>query len=81
MPQGAPWQRMLKYASAGTEFIGIFASFLLGGLLLDWRIHTMPVFTLLGALLGFGLGLYRLVKEAKAAQRDFERKNPPGGRR
>lgn len=78
LENGSSWQKMMKYLSAGTEFIIIFGLFLFGGLMLDRWIDTLPAFTLTGAVVGFAMGLYRLVKEAKQAQKDFENKRPAG---
>ena len=78
MPENdSSWQKMMKYLSAGTEFIVIFGLLLWGGLLLDRRLGTLPVFTLIGSIAGFVLGLYRLIKEARQAQKDFEKKDRP----
>lgn len=71
----SPWQKMFRYASAGSEFIVTFGLFLVGGILLDSKLQTSPGLTLTGAVAGFALGLYRLVKVAQQAQRDLNDKD------
>jgi F0F1-type ATP synthase assembly protein I len=65
-----------RLATAGVEFIGTFALVLAGGYMLDrWLerwIVTRPAFTVWGAIIGFCLALYRLVKQAKAGAKDME---------
>jgi F0F1-type ATP synthase assembly protein I len=58
----------MRSTSAGVEFILTFALPLAGGLWLDRWLGTMPGFMLLGGAAGFALGLYRLVRVARAVQ-------------
>ena len=51
-----------RYSTVGMEFTLTFLSLLGGGVWLDKRIGTMPVYTLLGGGLGFAAGLYRLLR-------------------
>ena len=60
---------LLRYATAGIQFSAVFAFFAMGGMLLDFRLNTMPGYTLLGMAVGFGLGLYRLLRQAKELRR------------
>ena len=70
MDEPSDRKNMLRYMSAGMEFIVTFGVPLAGGLWLDKRLGTMPGFTLLGAAVGFSAGLYRLVKTGRQAQRE-----------
>ncbi len=74
-----PWQRMARMASLGTEFLAIFAVLLVAGLFADSYLGTMPILTVVGAVLGFGLGLYRLVRDATrlGKQMQDDRKRRP----
>jgi F0F1-type ATP synthase assembly protein I len=70
----------LRYTTIGTEFtvtVGLLAG---GGLWLDRRIDTTPAFTLVGLVLGFAVGMVRLIRQARQAQRDVDadRKDRPG---
>ena len=56
---------LMRFAIVGVEFILTFALPMVGGLLLDFRLGTIPGFTLLGGAAGFALGLYRLIRQAR----------------
>lgn len=66
------WPKMLKYASAGTEFVITFLGLLVGGIYLDRWAKTGVLFTLIGAAGGFALGMYRLVVQAMRAQKEMQ---------
>ncbi len=51
-----------QYATMGIELFAIFSTFVAGGLLLDRRLDTRPVFTVVGAVIGFAGGLYRMMR-------------------
>jgi len=53
---------LMRYATAGIEFVTIFGVCLLGGFLLDRKLNLLPLFTIIGVMVGFAAGLYRLVK-------------------
>ncbi len=58
-----------RYASAGMEF---FIAIILptgGGVWLDCRTGTLPLWTLVGLAVGFAAGLYRLVQIAGELKR------------
>jgi ATP synthase protein I len=40
-----------------------------GGLLLDWWLHTSPIFTLIGMVLGIGAAMYTIWDVARDAMR------------
>ena len=62
---------LLRFTSAGIEFIAIFGLMLAGGMWLDSRYDTSPGYALTGAVWGFAGGLYRLIRQAKVVQRDY----------
>jgi F0F1-type ATP synthase assembly protein I len=79
MDDPSQWQKMMRYASTGTEFIVTFGLLLLGGVLLDRHYHTEPLCTLIGMLAGFGLGLYRMIGDYRRQERraDKDRQGSP----
>ena len=65
-----PPPRMMRYVSAGFELMIIFALWLLFGWWLDGKFNTSPALLLAGAVVGFGLGMYRMIRDAQRAFRD-----------
>ena len=65
-----PTHRMMRYMSMGIELMVIFGLWMLLGWWLDGRWGTSPALMLVGAVVGFGLGMYRLVRDAHRAFRD-----------
>ena len=63
----------LRYVGIGTEFFLTFALLVVGGLMLDLRLKSLPSFTILGAAIGFTVGLYRLVKQGREILRQDRR--------
>lgn len=59
----------MRYMTLGVEFIAIFMVCLTVGLWLDGRWRTMPVFTMVGMVVGFAGAMYRIMRVA----RDYER--------
>jgi F0F1-type ATP synthase assembly protein I len=55
----------LRFVTAGVEFFVVFGVLLGGGVLLDLRLGTMPIWTLIGLAAGFASGLYRLLRSIK----------------
>jgi F0F1-type ATP synthase assembly protein I len=68
------WPRIppesMRFATIGIEFISIFTIFLLAGVWLDRRFNIMPLFTLVGMVLGFAGAMYRVVRVAQQFRRD-----------
>lgn len=52
----------MSWVSRITSVCGIFALPPVGGMWLDKTIGTLPLFVVLGALIGFGGGMYSLIK-------------------
>ena len=65
-----------RYGTAGVEFIVTFGLLLGAGLLVDRWLESLPVFTLAGALAGFGGGLWRLIQVGRQAGRRSGDKGP-----
>lgn len=61
-----------KYLALGLKFAGGIVIFILGGLWLDRRLGTTPLFILVGMLVGGGLSflsIYRQLSADEAAER------------
>ncbi len=54
-----------RFFHVGFAFMFIIAVFTVGGYLLDWFLGTLPLFLLLGMLVGFGASLYYLFTALK----------------
>ena len=54
-----------RFFHVGFAFMFIIAVFTGGGYLLDWLVGTLPLFLLLGMLVGFGASLYYLFQALK----------------
>jgi ATP synthase protein I len=71
----------MKYAAVGTEFVAAVGLMVLAGVLMDRWLATLPLFTLVGLLVGFAAGIYRLVVAARnlgpKAPRDDESDDTP----
>ncbi len=65
MPKPPEKFYLMRYATAGIEFIITFGLLLFGGLMLDHAIGSEPAFTLVGGCLGFAGGLCRLIRQAR----------------
>ncbi len=76
MADQSQWQKAFRYASIGMELIVFFLLLMAGGMWLDGRLGTRPLFALVGAAAGFALGMYRMVvdlrKEERRSRKDRE---------
>ena len=54
-----------RFFHVGFAFMFIIAVFTAGGYVLDWLVGTLPLFLLLGMLVGFGAALYYLFTALK----------------
>ncbi len=54
-----------RFFHVGFAFMLIIVVFTGGGYLLDWLVGTLPLFLLLGMLVGFGAALYYLFTALK----------------
>lgn len=54
-----------RYFHVGFAFMFIIAVFTAGGYLLDWLVGTLPLFLLVGMLIGFVAALYYLYTALK----------------
>ncbi len=66
-----------KYFAVGLKFAGGIILFMLGGLALDRWLHTVPLFTLAGTLLGAVLSFLSVYREL-VADRDVDADGPEG---
>lgn len=69
MPDNEARPNLLRYSSAGVEFILLFGVMVGAGVLLDRRMDTLPGWTVTGAVVGFFAALRRLVKQAREIRR------------
>lgn len=77
-------KNLLRYATAGLEFFLIFLACVLGGWSVDhwvmpsFGLLSLPSFTIFGAMVGFTVGLYRLVRKGwlilRTARKEKERR-------
>jgi F0F1-type ATP synthase assembly protein I len=58
---GATW---LRYTHLGLQYCLTLLLFVFGGRWLDQRLETDPLWTIVGALLGFGAATYTIVRQA-----------------
>ncbi len=63
MDDKPPPQNLLRYATVGLEFFLTFVLFLAGGWALDGALGTMPGFTVLGGIVGFGAAYWRITRQ------------------
>lgn len=64
---------------AGLTFAVVVALFALGGLWLDGRLGTRPLFVLVGILLGLVGGTIHLLRVVAPGSLPFKRRPPPDG--
>ena len=68
--------RVLTGSQLGFTFVLYVGGFFYAGLKVDERLGTLPLFALLGFLIGFGLGFYTLYV---SVMRPKEKDQDPGG--
>lgn len=69
----------MKYMSLGMEFSSSILGFTFIGILLDKKINTTPLFTIIGLFFGFAVGMYMLVNISKKINKsDKSDKNDEG---
>jgi len=61
---GGKLQSIGKVSQIGFEFLTFLIIFSFGGFYLDKLWKTKPIFFFIGTMLGFGLGLYRVIRGA-----------------
>ncbi len=57
-PRQSPW----AYASVGLELVIPVALLTYGGYWLDGRLNTLPLFVILGVVLGMAIGFYNVFR-------------------
>jgi len=60
---------LARYSGLGLQFAATMGVFALLGHWLDQRLGVSPGFLLVGVFLGFGLGLYSMVKKLPSSSR------------
>lgn len=66
-----------KYFAVGLRFAGGIIMFMLGGLGLDRWLHTVPLFTIAGTLIGAVLSFLSVYREL-VADKDVDSDGPTG---
>jgi F0F1-type ATP synthase assembly protein I len=66
-----------KYFAVGLRFAGGIIMFMLGGLGLDRWLHTVPLFTIAGTLIGAVLSFLSVYREL-VADKDVDSDGPAG---
>ena len=66
-----------KYFAVGLRFAGGIIMFMLGGLGLDRWLHTVPLFTIAGTLIGAVLSFMSVYREL-VADKDVDSDGPTG---
>ncbi len=64
---------LISYSGLGLQFAATVVLFAFAGRWLDERWNTSPWFLLVGVFLGFGLGLYSMIKKQPASSRPRSR--------
>ena len=67
---------LYRYSGLGLQFGATLGVFALAGRWLDGRIGTSTLALLVGVFLGFGLGLYSMVKKLPSSSRKASGKPP-----
>ncbi len=78
MSDSSPGKNPLRVYTVGFEFIVIFLLFVGAGVTLDKTVSKPPGFTVLGTIIGFGGGMYWLLKRVKEARKEFGGIKPKG---
>jgi F0F1-type ATP synthase assembly protein I len=60
VPEPQDVNQLLRFSHVGIQFVLVFGAFVFVGLKLDGWVGTVPLFTILGVLLGFALAFYQL---------------------
>jgi F0F1-type ATP synthase assembly protein I len=60
----------LKLSSAAIQMAAVIGGFTWLGTWLDQKFHTSSLFTIILALFGVGIGLYLIIKEVNALNRE-----------
>ncbi|MDH5716885.1 MAG: AtpZ/AtpI family protein [Spirochaetia bacterium] len=60
-----PFSSFIRYTHLGLEFLFIFMVFFFFGRYLDTKLNSAPWLMFLFLMIGFAVGLYRIIKVAK----------------
>jgi F0F1-type ATP synthase assembly protein I len=62
---------LYRYSGLGLQFAAVVGLFALAGRWLDGRWNTSPWLLLVGVFLGFGLGLYSMIRKLPSLTREL----------
>jgi F0F1-type ATP synthase assembly protein I len=68
-PDPGGLQSYMRFSHLGLQFAMTIALLTGGGVWLDGKLGTMPLFTLIGLFLGFGAGFYHLYRAVFAGKK------------
>ncbi|MBX3465799.1 MAG: AtpZ/AtpI family protein [Planctomycetes bacterium] len=60
MPEQQDANELLRFSHLGIQFVMVFGLFVALGFMADERLGTLPLLTVLGVMVGFGLAFYQL---------------------
>ena len=78
-PEGRGFGAGYAIVAAGFQLAFAVLVFLGAGVLVDRWLHTRPVFTLIGVLVGLGGGMYAFIQRVLAESPGTRRRGGPGG--
>jgi len=71
--RGGTLADLARYSGLGIQFAATVGVFALLGYWVDGRLGASPAFLLVGVFLGFGLGLYSMIKKLPSSSRSKPR--------
>lgn len=78
MPDTQDRNQLLRYSHLGLQFVLVFLLFVYLGFKADEKLGTLPLLTVLGVMLGFGLAFYQLYVAVLGGGRGSGRDKGPG---
>jgi F0F1-type ATP synthase assembly protein I len=79
-PVGRELGKAWRYDTLGYTFAFSIIAFAGAGFLLDRLLHTTPIITIAGTLVGAGLAFYWVYQKVKADEAKYEAEHPRKGR-
>jgi F0F1-type ATP synthase assembly protein I len=75
MGRSQPNRDIVRFSSAGIELVLFVLLFLYGGYKLDGKLETLPVFTLIGGIIGIAVGFYMVLRTLISGDGDRNKKD------